>query len=46
MTNMTANVTEPYIDLSGTADLIVAFVPILLLVSVVGWVIHTVRKNL
>ena len=43
---MAENITEPYIDLSGTADLIVAFVPILLLVSVIGWVIHTVRENL
>ena len=43
---MTVNETVPYIDLSGVSELIVAFVPVMLLVCVVGWVLHTVRKNL
>jgi hypothetical protein len=34
------------IDLSETSNTVVAFVPIMLLVSIVGWVIHTVRKSL
>lgn len=45
MVSMASNVTTG-LDLSGISDLIIAFVPIMLLITVVGWVVHTIRENL
>jgi len=34
------------IDITNISDTIVAFVPIMILISVVGWILYAVRKNL